>query len=135
MNFFQFKQLLQTVADGWNTGNPKKAADCFSHDAVYMEPPDKQLVKTYEQLFKYFGGDEPKQMTLVWHQLMFDEDTQVGSGEFTFQIEGSDKNHGMVIVELDNDKIKFWREYYKISTLEFEEFISLENKHFEFEMI
>jgi hypothetical protein len=38
----QFRELMQTVAAGWNEGNPAKAANCFTEDAVYMGPPDKQ---------------------------------------------------------------------------------------------
>lgn len=38
----QFNQLMQTIADGWNDGDARKAADYFSADAGYVEPPDKQ---------------------------------------------------------------------------------------------
>ena len=34
---------MQTIADGWNEGNAPQAADCFSEDAIYVEPPEKQL--------------------------------------------------------------------------------------------
>jgi hypothetical protein len=34
---------MQTIAAGWNEGNARKAADCFSEDAIYVEPPEKQL--------------------------------------------------------------------------------------------
>ena len=34
----QFRALMQTVADGWNEGNARKAADCFAEDADYTEP-------------------------------------------------------------------------------------------------
>ena len=37
-NLEEFRQLMQTVADGWNEGDAHKAADCFSQDAVYVEP-------------------------------------------------------------------------------------------------
>jgi uncharacterized protein (TIGR02246 family) len=38
----EFRQLLQTVADGWNAGDARLAAACFTEDAVYVEPPDRQ---------------------------------------------------------------------------------------------
>jgi hypothetical protein len=38
-----FVRLMNTVADGWNEGNAQKAADCFADNAVYAEPPDRQL--------------------------------------------------------------------------------------------
>ena len=128
----EFKQLMQTVADGWNNYAPEKSVECFTDDIIYMEPPDKQLVIGKENLFKYF--DNPKPMKLIWHNLMFDEKGQIGSGEFTFTMEGRQENHGVVVVELENGKIKFWREYYKISDLNYNDFISKKNKKFEFEL-
>jgi hypothetical protein len=52
----QFRELMQTVAAGWNEGNPAKAANCFTEDAVYMEPPDKQVYVGRAALFEFFGG-------------------------------------------------------------------------------
>jgi hypothetical protein len=39
-----FEKLLHQVAEGWNEGNAQKAAECFSIDAIYIEPPDRQLM-------------------------------------------------------------------------------------------
>jgi hypothetical protein len=36
----EFEKLMQTVAQGWNEGNARKAADCFHENAVYVEPPE-----------------------------------------------------------------------------------------------
>jgi hypothetical protein len=41
----EFERLMQTIAEGWNEGNARQAADCFSQDAIYVEPPDKQLYR------------------------------------------------------------------------------------------
>ena len=41
----EFDRLMQLVADGWNKGDARKAADCFTESAIYSEPPDKQLYK------------------------------------------------------------------------------------------
>jgi hypothetical protein len=38
-----FRRLLDTVAAGWNEGDARRAADCFADDAVYLEPPDRQV--------------------------------------------------------------------------------------------
>lgn len=127
-----FKKLMQTVADGWNSYDPKKSVECFTDDVIYMEPPDKQLVVGKKNLFKYF--DNPKPMKLVWHNLMFDEENQVGAEEFTFTMQGRQGNHGVVVVELRDGKIKFWREYYKISDSNFKEFISAKGKSFEYKL-
>lgn len=38
----QIKNLMRTVATGWNDWDAKKAADCYTEDALYTEPPDRQ---------------------------------------------------------------------------------------------
>ena len=39
-----FEKLMKTLAEGWNEGNATKAADCFTEDAVYTEPPDNRFI-------------------------------------------------------------------------------------------
>ena len=118
----EFEILMQTIADGWNKGNARKAADCFSEDAVYVEPPDRQLYRGREELYEFFGGDHgpeiPMQMT--WHHLAFNEEEQVGFGEYSFQAQG--KYHGIVTVKLQNGLVQFWREYQYKSELNWKEF-------------
>jgi hypothetical protein len=123
----EFEKLMQTVSEGWKEGNAKKAAECFTEDAIYTEPPDKQLYKGRDQLFKFFGGNEGRksQMKMTWHHLMFNDQKQIGAGEFTFEYGG--KVHGMVIVKISNGKISNWREYWYESNLDWEKFIG-ENK-------
>ena len=117
-----FEQLLKTLAAGWNEGNARKAADCFTVDAVYSEPPDKQLYRGREALFKFFGGEEGRKsgMKMTWHHMMFNEDTQVGAGEFTFEY-GS-KVHGVAIIKIEHRLIRNWREYWYESPLDWEKF-------------
>lgn len=119
----QFDVLMNTVAEGWNKGDAKKAADCFAEEAIYIEPPDKQLYRGRAALFKFFGGEEGRksEMKMTWHHLMFNEPQQIGAGEFTFEY-GS-KVHGMVIVKLIDGKISRWREYWYESNLDWQTFI------------
>lgn len=123
MNIFKFKKLMQTVADGWNKGNAKKAASCFTINAIYSEPPDKQLYKGRNNLYEYFGGKSAKSgdMKMVWHNLVFDEQKQIGAGEYTFEMHS--KNHGVAIVKIENDKISNWREYQWAGNLDFDSFL------------
>lgn len=118
-----FKSLMQTIADAWNNGDARKAADCFTEDAIYSEPPDKQLYKGRDALFEYFGGNQgrPGNMKMTWHNLLFDEDKQVGAGEYTFEMDN--KNHGVTVIKIENGKIKNWREYQEISNLDFNFFV------------
>ncbi|TQV68187.1 nuclear transport factor 2 family protein [Exilibacterium tricleocarpae] len=53
-----FERLLNRVADDWNRGDARAAADCFTPDAVYIEPPDRQLYEGRQALFEFFGGEE-----------------------------------------------------------------------------
>lgn len=53
----QFEQLMQTVVEGWNEGNPHQAAGCFSEDAIYIEPPEEQLYHGRAELCEFFGGE------------------------------------------------------------------------------
>ena len=121
----QFNQLMQTVAKGWKEGNAQKAADCFSEDAIYVEPPEKQLHHGRPELYEFFGGDRGAHlpMKMTWHHLAFNEEEQVGFGEYSFQMHG--KYHGIVTVKLKNGLIKFWREYQYKAELNWEEFSRL----------
>ena len=117
-----FILLMKTVADGWNEGNARKAADCFAEDAVYIEPPDRQLYVGRQAIYEFFGGpikpDPP--MHMYWHHLAFDKQEQVGYGEYTFQM--NRRYHGIVTVLIRNGKIAKWREYQYQSDADWETF-------------
>ena len=117
-----FQILLQTLADEWQAGNAQKAVDCFTADAIYVDPPEKQINKGHKALYEYFGGDEGRagQMKMTWHHLVFDESEQKGMGEFTFEY-GS-KAHGVTVIKIEQGKISHWREYWYESDLEWDAF-------------
>jgi len=119
----QFRGLLASVAAGWNAGDARKAADLFTEDALYLEPPDKQFYSGRSALYEFFGGaskPEPA-MKMTWHHLAFDEESQIGFGEYTFQMNA--RYHGIVVVRIRNGKIGNWREYQYPSKLEWKEFV------------
>lgn len=120
-----FNKLMQTVSEGWNEGDARKSAECFSEDVVYVEPPDKQVYKGREALYQFFGGEIGTEipMVMAWHSLAFNEDEQVGFGEYSFRMYGN--YHGIVIVKIENGLIKFWREYQYQAELNWEEFSKL----------
>lgn len=119
-----FEKLLYQVAEGWNEGNAQKAAECFSVDAVYMEPPDRQLYRGRQALYEFFGGSSGRAspMMMTWHHLLFDESRQIGVGEYTFSYKGRE-THGIVIVQIAEDKIRRWREYQYRSEMNWEAFV------------
>jgi hypothetical protein len=125
MDTLGFKKLMNTIAEGWNEGNARKSADCFSEDAIYIEPPDKQIHHGRTELYEFFGGangpDIPMHMT--WHHLALNEEEQVGFGEYSFRMHGN--YHGIVTVKVENGRIKFWREYQYKTELSWEEFSKL----------
>jgi len=120
----EFERLMQTVAEGWNEGNARKAAACFSDDAIYIEPPDKQLYHGRAELYEFFGGDGGTDlpMKMTWHYLAFNEEDQIGFGEYTFEM--NRRYHGIVVVKIESGLIKGWREYQYQTELNWEEFTS-----------
>ena len=117
-----FQGLMRSLAEAWNAGNSSGAADCFTEDAIYTEPPDKQVYRGRDALYSFFGGPggRPGQMTMQWHHLAFDEESQVGFGEFSFTY-GSTV-HGITVVRLRGGKIANWREYWYESLLPWDQF-------------
>jgi uncharacterized protein (TIGR02246 family) len=124
----EFAALLRRVADGWNLGDPRAAADCFTVDAVYVEPPDTQRHVGRDNLAAFFHGDgpEPRRMSMTWHHVAYDPETATGFGEYSFSIPGSIPGgfaaHGVAVVTVQEGRIATWREYQYPSTLSFREF-------------
>ena len=120
----EFRDLLQRVADGWNRGDPRTAAECFAPDAIYVEPPDRQRYVGREALYEFFRGDEPdpRPLSMVWHHLAYDPEDRLGFGEYSFSIPGRFAAHGVVIVTIREGLIGTWREYQYPSPVGFVEF-------------
>jgi hypothetical protein len=102
--------------------------ECFTSDAVYMEPPDIQLFVGHDQLRPYFQALRPGTVMAFQH-LWFDEERQSGVGEYSF---GSKKaieaDHGVVVVQLREGRIASWREYQRKGPGDFGRFIAPEGK-------
>jgi SnoaL-like domain len=116
-----FEKLLETIARAWSTGDPQTAAECFTEDAVYVEPPDRQRYVGRAELFELSGGEQPPPMSMTWHHLAFDDARQIGFGEYTFR--GRRQYHGVVIVQLRGERISRWREYQYHHEADWTEFI------------
>jgi hypothetical protein len=118
----QFKSTVYTLSEGWNEGNARKAADVFAENAIYEEPPKKQFYKGKQQIFEFFGGNKGFDipMKMKWHNLSFNEATQVGFGEYTFSM--NNQYHGIVVIQFDKGKITHWREYQYQSSMEWKDF-------------
>ena len=125
-----FETIMNKVAEGWSTQNTNMALGSFDEDAIYMEPPNIQYYRGHQQLRPYFGELTPEHK-MVFHHLWFDEGTQTGAGEFTFSYGKDIADTGMVMVQLENGKIKFWREYQKKGPANFEDYIAIQPKVWE----
>jgi ketosteroid isomerase-like protein len=107
----EFQDRMEQLANAWNAGNARAAADLFADDALYSSPPSSKVREGQVELFEWFGGarGRTKPMRMVWHHLIFDEAQQIGAGEYTFTYEV--RTHGMVLIRLRDGKIANWREY------------------------
>lgn len=110
---------MERIRDSWIAGDTARALECFTDDCVYIEPPDEQRYEGRDELFEFFGGEDPPPMDLVWHHLVVDGNN--GAGEYTFR--GNRQYHGIVIVQLRDGRISRWREYQVASTLDWETFV------------
>lgn len=118
-----FQQLMQTVAEGWRKNDAELAASAFGVNALYSEPPDRQIYRGRQEIFEFFGGNEGREswMSMTWHHLSFNETTSVGAAEFTFAWpEG--QVHGMVSIRVEDGLIENWREYFYEAETEWEHF-------------
>jgi len=120
---YEFGELMKTVAHGWNSNDARLAADRFTEDAIYSAPPDTRIRRGRKTLFEFFGGPQgrPRPMRMTWHHLAFDENSQIGFGEYTFTYDL--RTHGIVIVRIVGGHIANWREYERASPLEWEQMV------------
>ena len=115
-----FVELMEAIADAWVRGDARAALARFTDDARYIEPPNEQRYEGRDELFVFFGGDDPPAMSLAWHHLVFDPELQIGACEYTYT--GTSTYHGVALVRLEGDRIADWREYQYRSELPWETF-------------
>ena len=124
----EFVQLMNRLAAAWTTQDTNAGLSCFTPDATYMQPPEEQFFQGHAQLRAYFGALK-KGTVMRFHHLWFDENSQSGVGEFTFGNRSSQNAvTGVAVVNLQNGKIKSWREYFVKGPADFKQFVSPKNK-------
>jgi hypothetical protein len=118
-----FTMLLDEVAAGWNAGDARRAAACFTGDAVYSAAGDSAARRGRHALYDFFGGEagRPAPMFMTWHHRAFDPTAQLGFGEYTFGYAGY-QAHGVTVVQLRQGRIARWREYELASPASWAEF-------------
>lgn len=119
----EFKSLMHQLAEAWNANDARRAVELFTQDAVYSAPPDGRVRRGRDELFRFFGGPtgRPRPIRMEWHHLVFDEASQIGSGEYTFTYDV--RTHGVTMVRIVDGRIANWREYEQASPLGWKEFV------------
>jgi uncharacterized protein (TIGR02246 family) len=124
----EFRSLIQRLADGWAALDAAAAVDCFTDDAVYMQPPEEQLFVGRDQLLAYFAplaAGTYLRLDNVW----FDEGRQRGAVEFTFGVGDQEPvDHGVSIVDVDDGRIRAWREYLVKGPADQNRFLAMDGK-------
>ena len=123
-----FRKLMERLATAWSTQDTELGLSCFTDDAVYMEPPDIQLYLGQEELRPYFAALTADTF-MHFHHLMLDETGRIGAGEYSFGTAADPTaDHGVAVVELEEERIAFWREYQRKGPTPFSEFIERDGK-------
>lgn len=118
MTRHEFEAMLQALAKGWTERDYDKVASFYTEDVRYLDPTRYRFASRAELL--EFFQDEGNEESTVWHNIVFDEDRQVGAAEYTYQ--GTHRYHGTVLVKVRGNLISHWREYQHVSDLEWEDF-------------
>jgi limonene-1,2-epoxide hydrolase len=121
MNKMEFIQLLNTLSDAWQRKDYQTAVDRFAEEIQYADPLRYSL-SGRAQLQAFFDADEGYPQHTIWHNIVFDQEQQVGVAEYTF--DGTHRYHGAVIIKVQDGKITRWREYQHIDPRPWQEFIS-----------
>ncbi|HYN22088.1 MAG TPA: nuclear transport factor 2 family protein [Thermoanaerobaculia bacterium] len=114
----EFEAMLQALAQGWAEKAYEKVASYYAEDLRYIDPL-RYRFSSRTELLSFFSKEEAEEST-VWHNILFDEERQLGAAEYTY--EGKHRYHGTVLVKLRDGKITHWREYQHTSELEWEDF-------------
>jgi hypothetical protein len=106
-----FGRLLAGLAAAWNAGNADRAAASFAEEAVYLEPGSRKFYQgrtVLRDLFERTCQKAP--MRIAWQHVFFDEPSQTGAAEFSFEWSGR-AFRGVAIVLLERGLVSRWREY------------------------
>lgn len=119
MNRAEFIEMLEKISLCWRQKDYNRAASFFSHEVRYADPLNYAF-QSRAELLDFFCADEGFEQKNVWHNFVFDEQTQTGAVEYTY--EGTHRYHGVALVKIKNGEITHWREYQHISKLDWEVF-------------
>jgi hypothetical protein len=124
----QFRHVMRLTEELVSGHDPGLVSDIFTPDAVFIEPPDHQLIVGHDQLRPYFLAVHPDQY-LTFHQSFWDDENSRGACEYSYGVTGEPSaEHGMIIVEFSDGRIHRWWEYNIPGPADFAMFISTGDK-------
>ena len=123
----QFQTLVSRLARAWNKQEAIGVATCFSTHAIFSNVTQGHLYTGREAIHQHIeqtlSGSE---VHMVWHHLLFDEASQIGSGEYSIAI-GSQHRHGIAMIKVVDGKITHWRAYETASDQGWQQFVGANN--------
>lgn len=130
----QFARVMRLVEELVSGHDDSLVESIFAPDAVFIEPPDHQLIVGHRQLKPYFLAVDPQQY-LTFHRTWWDAENCRGACEYSYGVEGAeDAEHGMILVEFESGLITRWWEYNVPGTSDFAEFCSTHAKAWQYDI-
>jgi hypothetical protein len=104
----EFIRRIDALAAAWTAGDAPGAAAHFAEQVDYRDPRTYRF-RTRAELLPFFEPP-PGGHRCVIHSALFDEPSQAGAVEYTY--EGDHRYHGTAVVSIDADGlIDGWREW------------------------
>jgi hypothetical protein len=119
MTKHEFASMLQALAEAWTRRDHQTAARFFTPGVQYADPL-RYTISGRDTLLAFFTADDGLPQTTRWHNIVFDEERQIGAAEYTYT--GTHCYHGVALVRLDKGMISHWREYQHIDVRAWEQF-------------
>ena len=121
MTAAEFEAMLDALADAWSRRDYGGAAAWFSPTVRYADPL-RYAFADRAALQAFFEADGGLPQRTVWHLRLFDERSQRGIAEYTY--EGTYRYHGVALIRIAGRQITHWREYQHVDPRPWDEFSS-----------
>ena len=121
MTVAEFERMLDALAAAWARRDYPSAAAWFAADVRYADPL-RYAFDSRADLLAFFEADDGLPQRTNWHLRVFDERTQRGAAEYTY--EGTHRYHGVALIKVAGGRITHWREYQHVDARSRAEFIA-----------
>lgn len=121
MTVAEFERMLDALAAAWARRDYPSTAAWFAADVRYADPL-RYAFDSRADLLAFFEADDGLPQRTIWHLRVFDERTQRGAAEYTY--EGTHRYHGVALIKVAGGRITHWREYQHVDARSRAEFIA-----------